>query len=293
MSDLGLLQLFLRMRVFSHFAAVHRQVLRYATDHDELSAGFRKHDPWVADYVRGDYKTKSNRGHVSLAIVPRAFFEKFTKGEPIQYLGSYDPINDIQMIPEPKDPSEHKEVMKGISHELWHGAFDKDGPNEGILSHPSYRGPSRDEIKEYAIGKTSGHEFGSLKDRLKVAEETVRFNSAFDFFVTAYGQPFARFASALTALSEEIKGKDSLEAMLSPDESQILENNFSVMQNALGNFRDAFNGEYKTIEAWAKEPIEGKDGRSNKDVFAGISGSCCLLGSRAAVFRGKNFTQVA
>ena len=41
MSDFGLLQLFLRMRVFSHFAAVHRHVLRYATDHDELSAGFR------------------------------------------------------------------------------------------------------------------------------------------------------------------------------------------------------------------------------------------------------------
>jgi hypothetical protein len=139
---------------------------KYSAHHDPFTASLEKEirrmDHWVGDWLIQDYTIKDPSGQIGLVFLVTAEDRMgFLEADMLYHRGT-----DEIMIPlrkdKPADP-------KNVPHELWHSLYDQHD-EKGLIHQPGYRGPSLEEIADFAGRKVDDPAFLKLQEGLKKSQ---------------------------------------------------------------------------------------------------------------------------
>ncbi|HLD41974.1 MAG TPA: hypothetical protein VJB06_02980, partial [archaeon] len=161
---------------------------------------FSRHGSWMADYVDRNYKDDKKWGQVSLGVITEKPDER--KIGLIDTEAVYFPKRDTLCFVQ-KPGKSPKKVSEPAHHELWHALFDEEGV-KGLIRQAGYKGPSVEEIEEFAKKMTSGKDFEGLKEGLDSKKEMVSISSTTARMLSRYGGASKSYHRAMSEITREI-----------------------------------------------------------------------------------------
>lgn len=232
-----------------------------------VSREISKHDAWVEWEVRDDY-SKDQEKRITLRRVPDTHVKEMSEHGVLGTHGTYDPFTDTLELRDSVDEQATAGSLDALDHELFHALFDEQ-EKKGIIFSPQYRGPSVEEITQYAKQRVSSDAFASVRKNLheRVMEETIdvlinhlvnylnRIDESFDKAFERTGEIFESNKEYRHLISDEDR-KELADAYIALKDRHV---NFAVVREDIGQQSDKNEAEYGNRELSLEDMIKLRD----------------------------------